>query len=447
MRKHAPGMDAALFNELVGDMLAACGAEDPPGDIVPSGRTHVDFSPAVKPRPAAAGISATPGRGKSANAKRTSQRGKGVRAVGAPPVEAESPEAGSSPRGNPTAAGPTTPGTVASTKPKGVSLCNHGSSCPRYGSLDVCPDWHEPEDAAAIRQRLGKNFISPTAAYKKLLAASEHANQALSRAAAVHEADQPRLARVQPTPEVPSGLFSSPPGPEAVRQHLEKLMALVRGAGSSDDAPAVAAVPGAPAGHFTWGQAAQFIADARHDCMSRTSAMAAVSLPPVLPSPACALLPLPVLPASMPASVPQTSSSSLHSSVQSHAPATVSIPGPALRFGGFACCNECDAPFLSPTAGLCDGCTARRSAIENSPATQDWYEGLLPTIGVARSVREHRQSERVSPLSDVREHTGATRKSRGPRCERASAVPPNKGRAAYGRHFLCTCRCRCGRGT
>jgi hypothetical protein len=133
--------------------------------------------------------------------------------------------------------------------------------------------------------------------------------------------------------------------------------------------------------------------------------------------------------------------------VQSHAPATVSIPAPALRFGGFACCTECDAPFVSPTAGLCDGCAARRSAMENTSATQDWYGGLLPTIGVARSVREHRRSERLSPLSEVREHTGAARKSRGPRCDRASAVTPNKGRAASGRHFLCTCRCRCGRGT
>ena len=83
LRTHAPRMDAALFNELVGDVLAKCGADDPPGDIVPSLRTHVDFSPAVKMRPAAAGISAAPGRGKQpANAKRASQRGPRRRARG-----------------------------------------------------------------------------------------------------------------------------------------------------------------------------------------------------------------------------------------------------------------------------------------------------------------------------------------------------------------------------
>ena len=146
----------------------------------------------------------------------------------------------------------------------------------------------------------------------------------------------------------------------------------------------------------------------------------------------------------------------------------------ALAFGGFACCTECNTLFVAPAAGLCDGCAARKSAVVPELAVHsrsgsklacapygracadpvktkpdirrhvdahDWYGDLLPTIGVARSVREHRQSEQLLP-------TETPTKSRGPRCTTVLAVPNNNGPAPpYGRRFLCKCHCRCKRAT
>ena len=78
--------------------------------------------------------------------------------------------------------------------PPGKRLCAHGPNCPRFGTMEICTDWHLPKDIALIQQKLAGAYISgPT---RRAVLALRQAE----RAAATIPPIAPQPAAPQPVP-------------------------------------------------------------------------------------------------------------------------------------------------------------------------------------------------------------------------------------------------------